>query len=372
MSTAERHIEMYSGLTGLAALQHDWQQLQQRIPQATFYQSHAWFSAYLQTLEETPDKLDLVALYQNQECVGVLPLMQRQPQRSLLQPTILEIPLLTGMDLTAPPLAAGQSLASWWPLLRKTFSTRGLHHFVIRMHGVPLDDGTHAALQEMAPWQIARVQGHTCWFDCNQPAENLQQAYTTRLKKILRKGNRGLEKLGAVTFEAHSSGSGLTRAYDSFLQLEASGWKGRQGSSTALALDERSRLFHERFLFADDTTLQPQINLLKVAGKPVAAQLCIADGPALSLLKIAFDQSLSRLSPGSVLLDRLLATTCATHASDKISLITGQPWMDNWGAKKTAVADIWLFGRRSTAMLTRSALGARDRLRPLLARRAAS
>ncbi|HFD87777.1 MAG TPA: GNAT family N-acetyltransferase, partial [Gammaproteobacteria bacterium] len=121
--------------------------------------------------------------------------------------------------------------------------------------------------------------------------------------------------------------------------------------------------FHESFLFNGNGAIIPQINLLYCGERAIAAQLCVSCGDTISLLKIAYDQSLARFSPGSVLLDLLLADCCKNQTFSQVSLITGQPWMDNWSPKKTPVADIWLFDRSSIATLTHLFLAVRSGLR---------
>lgn len=95
---------------------------------------------------------------------------------------------------------------------------------------------------------------------------------------------------------------GGSAAWDHFLELEASGWKGRSG--TALAADPAHAAFFREFCqaFADAGRLQM---LSLAAGDRVMAMKCnlAADG-ALFCFKIGYDEELSRYSPG-VQLERM-------------------------------------------------------------------
>lgn len=366
--TARQHrtISLGEGPEALFQLDNDWRALWRQDTQTDFVTSYGWYTAYLDTLEPTPKALIVLSFYIEDRCVGILPLIQRKQQSTRLQPVILEVPLLTGMDLNRILLARDQRLIDWWPLIRQTLSSSVTGFFIVKATNVPLDTGTASTLAGMEAGSITRIQGHSCWFNCNQQVDQIRQHYRSRLKKILRKGYKGLEREGPLRFQAITNRDELEPAYKIFLELEMSGWKGRQG--TALALAPQSRRFHESFLFSDSDAIAPRINLLFCGERAVAAQLCVVCGDTISLLKIAFDQSLSRYSPGSVLLDQLLADSCQNHRLNRVNLITGQPWMDNWGPEKTPVADIWLFAPASIAIPVRWFLAMRNRLRTVTQR----
>lgn len=81
-----------------------------------------------------------------------------------------------------------------------------------------------------------------------------------------------------------------------FLRLEASGWKGRQGTAMA------SRPSHAEFFTAlcDNFRAQGRLQLLalEAGGRTVAMKCNLAAGPGLFCFKIAQDCKLDRFSPG--------------------------------------------------------------------------
>ncbi len=358
MPADSRSVILHRGPAALPRLEADWRRLE-RQNGARFYQGYDWHAAWLEHLEPEADAVLIATLMQGDDCLGLLPLLPG-PQTSRWQPRIVEVPRRSGMDLTAPLLAPEVRLADWWPALRAALKAEGLPSFILRLTGVPQETPAMAPLAGMEPQRIVRVQGHSCRFDCRRSYDEIAAGYTTRLKKILRRGHLKLTADGPLRMQSWRGRNAVTEAYPEFLRLEASGWKADSG--TALALDEKARRFHEDLLFADDAA-RLRINLLLAGDRPVAGQLCAVDGGTLSLLKIAFEQACSRASPGSVLLDQLLQHGCDDEAIDTIDLVTGQPWMREWGADRIDVADVWLFDRALTARLVRGAAGLRDRLR---------
>jgi len=363
--SALRQVDILHGPEGLQQLAPQWVALDRENPEAPFYTSHAWHAAWLHELETEADSVMFIALREMERLVGVMPVLSSDQPGKRLQPRVMEIPRRSGMDLSAPIMAADQQLHEWWPLLRKTLKAAGHSPFIIKMTGAVLQSPQQKSLQGLEEKIITRLQNHSCWFDCRQPHQAVQAEYSTRLKKILRRGARKLAASGEIRLKSWSGQEAKKHAYPVFLQLEASGWKAESG--TALALDERARRFHEAFLFNPDATFQPQINLLYAGDEAVAGQLCVRQGNTISLLKIAYAQEMARFSPGSVLLDKLIAACCDDPQIDTISLITGQKWMENWNPQKSDVGDIWLFERSLSARLARGAAGLRDRLRQLRA-----
>jgi CelD/BcsL family acetyltransferase involved in cellulose biosynthesis len=128
-----------------------------------------------------------------------------------------------------------------------------------------------------------------------------------------------------------------------------------------LELETKQRNFSQTLFTGDSVTPHRAINLLKLNERDIAAQLCMRRGSTISLLKIAFDQSLAKFSPGSVLLDMLLEQACADTSVQSVSLSTGLPWMQIWSPIRSEVADAWLFKRRLLARAFRIALNIRDR-----------
>ncbi|PZR90147.1 MAG: hypothetical protein DLM67_18355 [Candidatus Nephthysia bennettiae] len=86
---------------------------------------------------------------------------------------------------------------------------------------------------------------------------------------------------------------------ESFLQLEASGWKGRQGSALA------SNPNHAQLLRRWSATLEEeqrlQVLFLQAGDLPLAAQVNVLDGDGLFGFKVAYDERFARRSPGVLL-----------------------------------------------------------------------
>lgn len=144
--------------------------------------------------------------------------------------------------------------------------------------------------------------------------------------------------------------SGDPQAVEDFLTLEASGWKGRNG--TALA----SQPGHAEF-FREMTTRMTERNALELTfleggGRIAAARCSLISGVGSFCFKVGFDESLKRFSPGRELELRLIDRF---HDSGRLQ------WMDSCAdAGNELFNRLWPDRRklRTVAYRSRGPLGA--------------
>lgn len=120
----------------------------------------------------------------------------------------------------------------------------------------------------------------------------------------------------------------LSPAFDEFVDVEASGWKGRIG--TAIQADRRLMGFYRSLIDGFTPTGGVRINLLRVGGRCIAGQFCLKVDRSLYNLKIGYREDFSRLSPGNMLLEHVLKREFAAGDVDAVNLITGASWQRHW------------------------------------------
>jgi CelD/BcsL family acetyltransferase involved in cellulose biosynthesis len=136
-----------------------------------------------------------------------------------------------------------------------------------------------------------------------------------RAKEALRQLRR-LQAKGHVELKISISGPEAAPVFEDFLKVEASGWKGTEG--TALTCRPETLAFAKAALHpAVASTLCDAIYL---DGRPIAADVSLLAGGRLMTLKCGYDEEFRQFSPG-VVLDYLLCE----HAlqSGAISTIDG-------------------------------------------------
>lgn len=143
----------------------------------------------------------------------------------------------------------------------------------------------------------------------------LQEAVSGAGRKKLRKQSRVLaEALGAPLTVADRSSE--PAAVEAFLDLEAAGWKGEQG--TALASRPSDAAFFRAACAGFAASGMLELLALEVDGRTVAMQCNFIDGREGFGFKVAYDPSLERFSPGSVLEVEAIGRFHRATAPDRI------------------------------------------------------
>lgn len=124
----------------------------------------------------------------------------------------------------------------------------------------------------------------------------LEQAYSGKRRKEMRRLLRRLGDHGTVA-EKHVTGSSVQDGFETFLHLEAKGWKGRKG--TALLNSPETAAFSREMITARSETDGVRIDQLWAGSTLVAALVLLTDRDRVFSWKIAFDEDFARYSPGA-------------------------------------------------------------------------
>lgn len=126
----------------------------------------------------------------------------------------------------------------------------------------------------------------------------LQEAMAGKRRKELRRLRRALAaELGGEVEAVDCSTD--PAAWDRFLTLEASSWKGEAG--TALSYRPGGAMFFRAMCAAAASASRLQVLSLQAGGHTAAMQVNLVDGGTMFCFKVAYDATLARFSPGALL-----------------------------------------------------------------------
>lgn len=156
-------------------------------------------------------------------------------------------------------------------------------------------------------------------------------------RQLLRKKNRQLEReVGRVFFEwiAPETESENEALYQEFLELEDSGWKGKDSGS--IKRRPGSRKYHD--CMVKDAYRTKQIQWCRMGAvdsetnhqKTIAMLFMFRRKEKLWLHKTAYDEDYQRYSPGLLVLNGMLERAFEDPSLKSISLITGYEWHERW------------------------------------------
>ena len=107
---------------------------------------------------------------------------------------------------------------------------------------------------------------------------------------------RRLEDQGTVTWETSDETSDYEQLANDFLRIEASGWKGEEG--TALASNSSTKAFYKSLIRESAKAGKARFLSLKLDGQPIAMLSDIQSGQFVYSYKTAYDDAFSSYSPG--------------------------------------------------------------------------
>ncbi len=158
---------------------------------------------------------------------------------------------------------------------------------------------TEALKKDDRPWQLSIVF-ERAMLDCaGDFDQHMQTHLSSKRRRDLTRNRRRLEEIGTVVHESHCAGEGLDRAIETFLDIEASGWKGKRG--TALACREATRQFARDAFTGDAENSVCRADVLKLSGAPIAVSLVVFAGSTGFTVKCAYDQNYRSYSAGLLL-----------------------------------------------------------------------
>ncbi len=157
----------------------------------------------------------------------------------------------------------------------------------------------------------------------------LETQLSRKRHHALIRGRRHLEHLGSLVSREVESSDDVVTWTEQFLQLESSGWKGRQGTALA-SQTEDAEYFREltRTAFA---SRRATLLSLELDGNPIAMRHMLIAGDGSFVFKIAYDEAYSKYSPGLLLeLDHLRMF----HSSARTE------WIDSGASARNALFDL--------------------------------
>jgi CelD/BcsL family acetyltransferase involved in cellulose biosynthesis len=195
--------------------------------------------------------------------------------------------------------------------------------------------------------------------------EMLRDALGAKKLKELRRQRNRLAEHGAVQFGVARTPADVAAAIETFLTLEASGWKGQRG--TALSQDAGDATFIRRATSALAGTGQCEIVTLQAGETPVAAAIVLRHQDRAFYFKLGVDERFAKFSPGVQLTLDLTRYLCADPAIRLVDSTAApdHPMINPIWRGRLAIGDVLIPLRRGDPVvsLIRAALGLRGAIR---------
>lgn len=174
--------------------------------------------------------------------------------------------------------------------------------------------------------------GGSKWIDVDRPFSDIQRALSGKFRISLRSSRRNLRAMGSLEFKVSSRGDAdFAEEFREFLRIEASGWKGANGTWTGLLVNpvQNQRRFLEAVAFREDLA-HAEVHTLRLNGSRIASQLWLRDGAVRVAFKIGYLEEYARYQPGHLLTEHILEQSCADPELKKVDFVSDAAWLDKW------------------------------------------
>jgi CelD/BcsL family acetyltransferase involved in cellulose biosynthesis len=234
--------------------------------------------------------------------------------------------------LTVPLVRAGCALEA----LQAFFGAMRCQAAVLDFAYLPAEGAFHHALVDAISRNdliCAPAEGYTraLMRRANNADAYVKNVLSAETRRELRRQEKRLAALGRVQHRVLEPGDDVSRWIGEFLDLEASGWKGRRGSALACTA-QNHRFAVEVFTRGFERGRLVMVGV-DLNGKPIARYSAFTGGAGAFAFKTAYDEGLRRLAPG------LLAEIDMLRA---LHAVPGLQWADSYTApENSSITRFW-------------------------------
>ncbi|MEH2526567.1 MULTISPECIES: GNAT family N-acetyltransferase [unclassified Bradyrhizobium] len=342
-----------------------WRALSERAAEPNGYYLPEWELAVNASARGRLDAAALGAWRDASTLIGLMPVI------SMWRAYKIPLPALVSADpygtLCTPLLDRDMAEEAVMSLMRRA-RRAGAHALIFR--ATSLDGAAMKAFTEVLHRGGMRpvvLQSHVraCLDATCDADEMLRDALGAKKLKELRRQRNRLAEHGAVHFDVARTPADVAAAIETFLMLEASGWKGQRG--TALGQDDGDTAFIRRATSALAETGQCELVTLRAGETPVAAAIVLRHQDRAFYFKLGVDERFAKFSPGVQLTLELTRHLCADPAIRLVDSTAApdHPMINPVWRGRLAIGDVLIPLRRRDPLvsLIRAALGVRGAIR---------
>jgi CelD/BcsL family acetyltransferase involved in cellulose biosynthesis len=353
----------------------EWRRLCDESGDEEVFYRPEWAQAYLQAFEPQAD-LILISAWAGERLRGILPLVRRRTVISGLPIIQLTLPAnvhCLRANLTVCPGEEGAAVlkALWeaaknlpgWHLIDVANVVEG--SAIDRLLALAQADGYRTARKRTSQTLYLPIAVSAAASTSDKSGAQPPWLAGTRPKfrSHLRRAKRQLEEQGTLELKHYSTAD--PEALEKFYTLEASGWKGAEG--TAIKCDPHTRQFYDAIAQAAARDGYLSLDFLELNGKPIAGHFGFNLRGRYFLAKAGYDESFRRHGPGQLLVNEILSQTPqrGLHEFDFVGPAT---WDESrWASARRTNYRVFVFRKGLYgALLYAARIAARDAARKLL------
>ena len=376
----EKQLSVRVQRGGTELIEHiavEWRRLCDESGDEEVFYRPEWAQAYLQAFEPKADVI-LISAWAGERLRGILPLVRRRIIVGGLPIVKLTLPANVHSlraSLTVCPGEEGAAVlnALWqgtkdlprWDTLDVANVVEGSG--LDRMVALAQTEGYRTARKRTSQTLYLPIAASAASSAPDKAGAQPPWLAGTRPKfrSHLRRAKRQLEEQGTLELKHYSAAD--PEALEKFYALEASGWKGAEG--TAIKCDPHTRQFYDAVAQAAARDGYLSLDFLELSGKPIAGHFGFNLRGRYFLAKAGYDEAFRRLGPGQLLVNEILSQT-PQRGLREFDFVGPATWDESrWASARRTNYRVFIFRKGwYGALLYAARISARDAVRKLLGR----
>lgn len=333
-------LQRYCGYKGLLQLNERWLDLVRSLHRPHFNHHPAWFRAHFERSDARDDAIDFFAVSRGAFLVAVFPFSRRLHHGFLRR---AGLPFHQSIFITDCCIADSEDKAEVWQFFKQAAQAipgGGWDVFLAAGGGHLTTSHMYGCLETTGPLRIRSPHGSTCGFLDIQPYDEIQRDLKPRFRSNLRRSHKLLATRGTPRFVPHTDPAAVSDAFECFVQLELSGWKGNPSASkagysgpSAIGLSDWKYRFFKRLIADMAEYGHTEICLLYAGEHLVGGLISLTMNSTAYLMKITYDETAREISAGHLLIENALQRWADRGDIETISLLSTYPWLRSWNPR---------------------------------------
>ncbi len=321
----------------------EWNALVADCPDAAPTQTYAWISAMLS--HDVPSDCPWYCLFAfaNDRLVGLWLLIFESERKfgpiwikrfrnlySGFHTTHVDALIMNGYE---------QALVAMYRELQK--HTKAIP--IVASKAIASEGGSLSAIQSLHNRYMRYKTNATYYEDALEINQSSEQYFSTLKSKFRREIHRQERNMGALGMLRYEIGTtvDVDDPLSVFLDLEDSGWKGREGSSIRSHFNDE-QLFSEAVQEFEKHSMVHWA-FLYIGDNAVAGQLGVVVNTVLYLWKVGYREEYATMGPGNVLLYRVLEQIHQTRQYKRVSFMNERSWLSPFQPTKRQLVDCSIY-----------------------------
>jgi CelD/BcsL family acetyltransferase involved in cellulose biosynthesis len=354
----------------------EWRRLCDESGDEEVFYRPEWAQAYLQAFEPRADVI-VISAWAGERLRGILPLVRRRAFVSGFPVATLTVPANVHSlraSLTVCPGVEGQSAlqALWqatknlprWDLIDVANVVE--RNALDRLVTLAAADGYRTAWKRTSQTLYLPIDASAAASPRDKSAQPPWLAGTRpKFRSHLRRAKRQLEEQGTLELKHYNTAD--PEALEKFYALEASGWKGQEG--TAIKCHPSTRRFYDAVAQAAARDGYLSLDFLELNGKPIAGHFGFNLRGRYFLAKAGYDEAFRRHGPGQLLVNEILSQT-PERGLREFDFVGPATWDESrWASERRTNYRVFIFRKGwYGGLLYAARISARDAIRKLLGR----